>query len=367
VKRLLVLILAVAAVVAVAAFTVPSNAASVNGTSISQQTLNRNLSAIAQSDGFQCYLYASQTLSGEAGAGTFPVEGVGVPAGTTNPSTFNASFVRYWLSELLNDQLVTQVVAAEHLTVTPADRAIGQVSLTRQIDAVIQSAASAGVSCPSTGAAILASLPATFREQLVQVAATQDVLLSHAAGYGLGTAGLTRYYTRHQTDFTKLCFSYVPFTSAAAASAARAKVAAGTSQTKGVAAGTPLAKVGTVTPIGCGIRVDATAELPSGVASLPLGQVSQPVTLGNGQVGLFMLTSMTTPMFVTVRATVETEVLNAGEKRSTATLRAAARRADVTADPRYGRAAPGAVALLPPASPPPAFVLNPAANVPAAG
>jgi hypothetical protein len=357
VKRLAVLILAVAAVVAVAAFTVPSNAASVNGTQISQQTLNRNLSAIAQSDGFQCYLYASQTLAGEAQAGTFPVEGVGVPAGTTNPATFNASFVRYWLSELLNDQLVTQVVAAEHLTVTPADEAIGQASLTREIDAVIQSAASAGVSCPSTGAAILASLPATFRDQLVQVAAAQDVLLSHAAGYGLGTAGLSRYFTLHRTDFTKLCFSYVPFSSSADASAARAKVAAGT----------PLTKVGTVTPIGCGIRVDAASELPSGVASLPVGQVSQPATLGNGQVGLFVMTSQTASAFVAVRTTVETEVLNAGEKRSTATLRAAARRADVTADPRYGRAASGSVALLPPASPATSFVLNAAANVPAAG
>ncbi|HEX4083011.1 MAG TPA: hypothetical protein VHX40_08620 [Acidimicrobiales bacterium] len=354
-KRLLVLIVAVGAVVAAAAFTVPSNAGSVNGTPVSQQTLNENLSAIAGSEGFQCYLYAQEALSGTTQSGNFPIEGVGVPAGTTNPSTFNASFTRYWLSELLNDQLVAGVVADEHLTVTPASRAIGRVVLGQQIDSVIQSAQSSGINCPATSTAILASLPATFTDQLVQAVAEQDLLLSHAAGYSLATGGLTRYYTVHRTDFTKLCFSYALFTSSADATAARAKVAAGTSFTS----------VGTVTPIGCGLRTTATSELPSGVATLPVGQVSQPASLGNGQYALFEMTSQQAATFVTVRATVETAILAAGEKQAAVTLRAAAKRAQITADPRYGLVQSGTVALLPPASPAGSFVLNPSANQPA--
>ncbi len=351
-KRLLVLIAAVAAVVAAAAFTVPSNAASINGSQISQQTLNENLSVIAQSEGFQCYLYASEALSGTTQSGNFPIEGVGVPAGTTNPSTFNALFTRYWLSELLNDQLVAQVVADEHLTVTPASQAIGRVVLAQQIDSVVSSAESSGINCPPTSS-ILASLPTAFVDQLAEAVAEQDLLLSHAAGYSLATAGLTRYYALHRTDFTKLCFSYVLFTSSADATAAQAKVAAGAA----------LTSVGTVTPIGCGLRTTAASELPSGVADLPVGQVSQPASLGNGQYALFEMTSQQASVFV--RSTVETAVLNAGQTKAAVTLRAAAKRAQVTADPRYGRPRPGSIALLPPASPSESFVLNPSANQPA--
>jgi hypothetical protein len=355
VKRLVALIAAVAAVVAAAAFTVPSNAGSVNGSQVSQQTLNENLSAIARSEGFQCYLYASEALAGTTQSGNFPIEGIGVPAGSTNPSTFNASFTRYWLSELLNDQLVAGVVADEHLTVTPASRAIGRVVLGQQIDSVLQSAQSSGISCPATSSAILASLPTTFTDQLVQAVAEQDLLLSHAAGYSLATGGLTRYYTLHRTDFTKLCFSYVLFTSSADAAAAQAKVAAGAAFTS----------VGTVTPIGCGLRTTATSELPSGVATLPVGQVSSAASLGNGQYALFEMTSQQASVFTAVRATVETAILRAGETKAAVTLRAAAKRAQVTADPRYGRVTPGSIALLPPASPAEPFVLNPSANQPA--
>ena len=64
-KRFLVLLVVLAGGVAAAAFTVPSNAATVNGTSISQQDLNSDVNAIAHSTYYQCYLNSQEYLSSE--------------------------------------------------------------------------------------------------------------------------------------------------------------------------------------------------------------------------------------------------------------------------------------------------------------
>lgn len=352
-KRFLVLLLVVAAVVAVAAFNVPSEAASVNGSGISQQSLDADLSAIAGSTGYQCYLGADLLLGG-ATTSPFPVYGAG--ASTTDPATYNTTFAKYWLTEMLSDELVAQVAAARHVVVTPADLALGRLTLGAQITGVFSEYASeSGGSCGTTGTALLASLPASFRNEQIQAQAERDALLAHEAGYGLGTALLARYFAVHQAAFDTECVSYVLFSSATDATAARAKIEAGT----------PIAQTGTLTSIGCAIRSSITS-LPSSVTSLAVGKVSAPVSAGTGKYALLEVTSRKGTAFVTAKAAVEQAVLTAGTTKANALLEAANRRAQVTADPRYGRVKPGTVALLSPASPPAASVLDPVANLPAA-
>ena len=352
-KRLLVLLVVVAAVVAVTAFYVPANAASVNGSGIAQGTLNADLSAIGGSPGYQCYLGADQVLTQVNAPPIFPV--YGVAGSSTGPATYNTVFVRYWLSQLMSDKLVQQIVAAKHLVVTPADLALGRVTLGEQIAGVLNNYASTqGGTCGTTASAILSSLPASFRNEQIQVQAEQDVLLAHESGYGLGTAALNRYFTAHRTDFNTICLSYVLFSTKGAATAARATIETGT----------PFAQTGKVTPIGCAMRY-AITSLPSSVTSLPTKKVSQPVAGGSGNYALFEITSSTPSTFVGARVGVENSVLNAGSARTTALLQAANRRAQVTADPRYGRVAPGSVALLLPKSPASTDLLNPNANLPA--
>ena len=97
-KLLVALLVAVAAVVGVAAYFVPSNAATVNGTAISRQSLNADLSAIAASPSFQCYLRPSRSQRPEP-SGLFPVTGAGKVTKAGSPPTYNNTFVRYWLGK----------------------------------------------------------------------------------------------------------------------------------------------------------------------------------------------------------------------------------------------------------------------------
>ncbi|HEX3947139.1 MAG TPA: hypothetical protein VHW47_05515, partial [Acidimicrobiales bacterium] len=163
---------------------------------------------------------------------------------------------------------------------------------------------------------------------------------------------LNRYYVLHTAQFDTVCLSYVPFASESDATAARASIVAGT----------PFAQTGQVTPLGCAMRY-ALSSLPSSVTSLTKGKVSQPVAGGNGQYALFEVTSSKHSGFVAARVGVENAVLNAGSARTSVLIQAADRRAQVTADPRYGRVAPKTVALRPAKSPAPAFVLNPTVNL----
>ena len=59
-KRLIVLLIVLAGGLAAAAFAVPSNAATVNGAAISQDQVNSDLSAIASSQDYQCFLNAEE-------------------------------------------------------------------------------------------------------------------------------------------------------------------------------------------------------------------------------------------------------------------------------------------------------------------
>jgi hypothetical protein len=63
VKWFLALLVVVAAGLAAAALAVPTKAATVNGAVISQQTLNSDVSAIAGSAYYQCYLNAQEAIA----------------------------------------------------------------------------------------------------------------------------------------------------------------------------------------------------------------------------------------------------------------------------------------------------------------
>jgi hypothetical protein len=353
-KRFLALLVVLAALVVAAALAIPSNAMTVNGAAVSQQSLDSDLSAIAGSASFQCYLGASLTLEGASTAGVFPVAGSGSTSST--PRTYNNTFVRYWLAQLATDELVSEQVAAKGLVVTQADLALGRTTLTQQVAAVLdQYASSTGGSCGTTATGVLASVPSSFTDELVQAQAERDLLLVHEAGFGLSRSSLLRYYLGHQAQFDTVCISYVAFTSESAAAAAQASIAGGT----------PISQTGKEQQLGCAVSASITS-LPSSVTSLAVGKVSAPLAVGtgSGQYALLTVTKRTVTAFPTAEAAVEAALLTAGTKRTDALLAVANRRAEVTADARYGQVRPRTVALAAPASPPPPTLLNLTANLP---
>ena len=111
VKRLIVLLIVLAGGLAAACFAVPSNAATVNGESISQDAFNSDLNAIAGSADYRCFLTAEEAVASGGQTSLPSIEGSGQSGdGTSNP-TVSTSFAAYYLDNEIGHQLVLQLAA----------------------------------------------------------------------------------------------------------------------------------------------------------------------------------------------------------------------------------------------------------------
>jgi len=361
VKRLIVLLVVVAAVVAAAAFTVDNNAATVNGSAITNDTVNSQMAAIATSDGYQCYLYVDATLNSQPGV--TPIYGVG------GSSTYNTTAANAWLTQLVEAQLISGLVAERGLTVTSADLTAGHATLLEQIDGVLSQGAQQQVTCgtsePASAQAVLDSLPAWFVDIQVQHQANQDALLAHEAGYSLSEADIQRYFNDHPSDFEKLCVSEVAVTTQAAANQIVSGVAAGSTFAAAAAAAATTVDSGCVTPSDSNY-----ASIAQAVTGLTPGQLSSVLTVQaastttQGEYLVIQLNSRTSATFAESGGAVRDAVLTAGSTKADAALVAAVRTAQVTVDPRYGSWHPTTVLIALPTQPPASVVLNPQANSP---
>ncbi len=365
-KRFLVLLVALAAGIAAAAFSISSNAASVNGVGISRSTLNSDLTAIGQSSAYQCYLRDNEALQSSGASSLPPLYGVGgVDAswGLFN-GTFNTEFADTWLDQMLTDETIHQLVAQKGLTVTASDLAVARTATANIITSDVTQAENQGGStyaCSGTGAQILNSMPASFIDRQVQAQADTDALLASAAGYGLGQAALQRYYNAHQGDFDTICLSGIVTASQAAANAAAAKLAAGQSfadVAKSDSTDTSSAANGGV--LGCAVASETT--LGTDVAKLPVGGVTAPLSV-NGSYLILQLTKRTpSASFAASLAAVRQAVLSAGEAKAGTVLRKVVAGSDITVDSRYGTWAK--TTIVPPSKPPVTSLLSPVVNVP---
>ena len=228
-KRLLVLLIVLAGGVAWAAFSVPSNAATVNGGSISQHDLNSDVSAIAGSAYYQCYLNSQDVpvverepsscrrSSARARAST--------PGTTRRPppgSSPTTSRPRSATSSSL------QVAAEHHVTVTQAELATARANLTEEITSVMseilqtQQGQNVRYGCSVTGQAadrdeVLATMPSSFVDEQVQFVATATALQEDLAGVGSSDGDLQAYFDAHSAEFDTACLTAAVFSSQSAA------------------------------------------------------------------------------------------------------------------------------------------------------
>ena len=208
-KWLLVLLLLLGGGVAWAAFAVPTNAAVVNGSAISQASLNSDVHAIAGSAEYQCYLNSEEYLSSNGSQpGLPPVSGAGKGQNEGDNPTANNAFVATYLDTVIGHELVEQLAAKHDVTVDSAQSADARASLTNQITGVMQQVAqtaqgqnprfSCGATSPLTGQQVLESMPSWFVEEQVQFVATASALQEDLAGVGSSEAKLQSYYEQHR-------------------------------------------------------------------------------------------------------------------------------------------------------------------------
>ena len=206
------------------------------GTTISQQSVNSHVKAIAGSAPYQCYLNAQEYLSSNGGGSLPPVTGAGKTENTGDHPTATSVFVATYLDTEIGHELVQQVADERNVTVTPAQQADALVLADEaQITTVMSTVAqtqnprlTCGASTPLTGEEILQTMPASFVDEQVQFVATASALQEDLAGVGSSEADLLGYYERHRAEFDTVCFVPAAFSTQTEAQTAAAKVAFGT-------------------------------------------------------------------------------------------------------------------------------------------
>ena len=370
-KRLLVLLIVLAGGLAWAAFSVPSNAATVNGATISQHDLNSDVNAIAGSEYYQCYLNSEAYLSSNGSQQLPPVVGAGTGQYAGDHPTATTAFVASYLETEIGHQLLLQAARERHVSVTQAGLATARSSLTQEISSVMseilqtQQGRDVRYGCSLTGQAVtgqqvLSTLPASFVNEQVQFGATAAALEETLAGVGSSDQELQGYYVAHGAQFDTACLTAAVFSSQSAAQAAAAQVAFGT----------PFATVASSTsssgggPQGCDILADLETKLPpaANLKSLATGAVSSPID-DNGTYLLLQITSRTPTPYGKAKAVVASAVQQAGSTATQKALAAAERRSAVSVNPQYGVWVPVSASVLTPFSPEPTDVLNATANV----
>ena len=367
-KRLIVLLIVLAGGVAAASFLVPSHAATVNGSSVSQAVLNSDVRAIAGSPYYQCYLNSEAYLSSNGSEQLPSVVGAGTSQYAGDHPTATAGFTSYYLSQEVNQQLVAEVANQHDVTATPADLKMARAALTNQISTVMteilqtQQGQDVQYGCSLTGQAItgtqvLSSMPTSFVDTQAQFVATITVLEEDLSGVGSSDADLQNYFTAHQSQFDTVCLTAAPFTSSAAAEDAAAQVAFGTPFATVAASANGGAQ-------GCHLLPEFEAQLPSdaGLGTLATGAVSAPISLSSSEYVLVQITKRTPSSFSAAEAAVKSAVQAKGSTAVQKALTADERRTSVAVNPQYGVWSSVNAAVLPPLTPNPSEVLNAAAN-----
>jgi parvulin-like peptidyl-prolyl cis-trans isomerase-like protein len=370
VKWLLVLLVFLGGGVAWAAFAVPTNAATVNGTTISQDALNSDVTAIAGSADYQCYLNSETYLSSNGSEeGLPPVTGAGQGQSPGDTPTANSAFVATYLDTVIGHQIVLQLAGERHVTVTSDDLTSARSSLSGQISSVMSEVASTAqgdnprftcgaTTSPLTGADVLDSLPPSFVDQQVQFVATASALQEDLSGVGSSEGDLQTYYERHSSEFDTVCYNAAEFTSQSAAATAQAAVNSGTAFSSAVSSAS---QSGTFP---CSPLVAIAGDLGTDVPTLQgveLNKASAPISV-NGNYVVLQLTKRGPTPYASVKADVSQEVQELGSQKAQTAISAAERRSSVSVDPRYGEWQPVTAQILTPFVPEPTDVLNAPAN-----
>jgi hypothetical protein len=369
VKWLIALLLVLGGVVAYAAFAVPTNAAVVNGSAISQGSLNSDVHAIAGSAEYQCYLNSEEYLSSNGSQpGLPPVSGAGKGQNEGDNPTANNAFVATYLDTVIGHELVEQLAAKHGVTVDPAQSADARASLTNQITSVMQQVAqtaqgqnprfSCGATSPLTGEQVLASLPSSFVDQQVQFVATASGLQEDLAGVGSSEAKLQTYYEQHRARFDTVCFNAAAYTDEASAKDVQVAVDLGTPFAQAASSAT---QSGTIP---CTELVAVAGELGTSVSALDglaVGQASAPINV-NGSYVVLELSKRTPTPYATAKPIVSQAVEEVGARATQTAITAAERRASVSIDPRYGTWVPASASVFTPFTPEKSDVLNAPAN-----
>ena len=371
-KRLLLVVVLGALAAGLTGCDVSPPAATVDGATISQSTLNAYLAGVASDAPAQC---AAQIQAGQTAS---PL-GVGTEGDGTTPNAVTPSFAASELNALILDQVERQALARRGVRVTAAEVADAVSDYESQLTTQLQQEQSANdepSDCAlSVSEPLSRQLPHAFAQRQGAVLADQEMFEAAVGHLSLGTTALQSYYRAHLAEVTQECLDVIVTTSQANAQAVRAQIAAGASFATAVrspqadSAASPSdgqlacaypAQISGQLGASLGATVDA---LSSGALSPPLEW--QPTNPSTGQASTFYLVvqmrqHVIVP-FATLRSAIRQSILQAHATVVSTALRRLTGQAQISVDPRYGRWSDRGVTVPP--VPAPAFVPNAQADV----
>jgi parvulin-like peptidyl-prolyl isomerase len=314
VKRLLVCVLALVAVIVSGCGTIRPYAAKVNGARITQRDLESELRAISANTE-----YVEQIES----AGVLKVRGSG-------PQTYDPTFVARVLTREIFYRLVGDEIVRRKVPITAAARADARQSVVQQVG----------------GEAALARFQPGYRNTLIR-RQTELVALTNAlaASESPIPQDARAYYDANKAMFDSwVCASHILVTERAAADAIVARLARGEdfaaiARTESIdnqgPTGGSAAKGG---DLGCADPKSYVAQFAAAVQNQPVGQASAPLQTQFG----FHIIKVTArpPAFEQLRSQVEQQIAaqsqQQGQNALNKWLRDTVRRASVNINPRYG-------------------------------
>ncbi len=256
-KFLLPLSLLVASALAVSACGVSatSDAASVDGQGISISTLNQTVTGVTTSAPFSCLVSQQGAIHGSGVAGTY-----------------SAKFVAQQLSLLVQEKVIAGEVNRLHLTSSSIAATLAQSQLAGAL------AGQSGSACSSTGAQVLASLPASYAKLLLNLQLDQDLVSAHLAGATLSTQGIAAYTATHPGVTSQACVSVILVSSKSAADGVETKLHAGASFSA-IAKTTSVDSTSAANggALGCVYPGQFTGSLSNVVSSIAVNSPSAPI------------------------------------------------------------------------------------------
>lgn len=347
--------------VGASACTASPPAATVGGVAISRSTLDDQLSVLASDAAAACVFTA------EFAPGVASVAGAG-------QSTVTASVASAELDNLVVERLLQQDLRRHGVTVTAADIAAARQDLSVDVDRALVNDSQSGAvppACASLTTNPVAALPDPFGGDVTRFLAVQEQFRALVGHVDISPPAVHAYYAAHPSEFEQACLNLVVADTQAAAQAIQAAVAGG--QSIAVAASGPGANTQITPPGGqltCQLPSVISGTFGSGDAALiyaaTTGQVLGPMAwtdpaTGVGHWLVVQVRQLSPAPESAVASQIRQQLLATTSAAAQSALQSVVRAADVQVDPRYGSWRP-ASGLVPPSTPPPADVLDPAAN-----
>lgn len=346
----LVLLALLAAALAGVALGVPSDAATVNGVPITQSHLGSDLSIISKSPGYQCIVISSRA---QAGQSPFTTSYVGAGGSSMVPS----QIASWWLTQLIQDQVIIQQADRAKINVTPGDLSIGRNFYSSELSATLSNVESSGYNCGSSTQNLLSSLGSNFAQTQVFAQTELYLLMAHAIGYGLSSKSASKYYFAHRAMFDTVCASEISVANSTQLQTVE----------KTLATSTPFdqaAPAGSITS-GC-LQPGQSPALSVELENIAVGQVTQAIPTGQGGYIILQVTKRTPNPLAGLDTAIRQVILLTGAQKIQPLLQKALQTANVSINPAYGSWKKSRDVILRPLLPPQNIVPNPSANAPQA-